>query len=102
MIYEIDGESFEDVVAGSDIPVLVDFHAAWCGPCRIQDEVFKRLDSENLEVKLVKIDVDRNEEFASSLGISSVPTLILYRNGEEYMRIHGTRTEAEVKRLLTL
>lgn len=103
MISEIDSSGFENEVLKSDVPVLVDFFATWCGPCRIMAEALKRID-EGLDgsFRLVKIDVDRNEELAASLEITTVPTIILYKGGEEYMRVRGARTEAEIRRMLTL
>ena len=103
MISEINESDFKTKVLESKVPVLVDFYATWCGPCKIQAEVLNRLAAKNIgNTTFVKIDVDKNEEFASSLGIQAVPTLILYKDGEEYLRVNGARNEEEIKRLLTL
>ncbi len=74
----------------SDTPVLVDFHADWCGPCKMLSPIVKQVASEmGGRVKVVKVDVDRNQAAAMKYGIRGVPTLILFKNGKILWRQSG-------------
>ena len=82
--------TFEQDVVKSDQPVLVDFWAAWCGPCRMVAPVVEEIaDEYSGKLKVVKMDVDENFETAATLGISSIPTLILYKDGKPVERVVG-------------
>ena len=75
--------NFEEEVLNSDKPVLVDFWATWCGPCRMIAPLISQLaEKYDGKIKVCKADVDENAELASSYGVSSIPTLLIFKNGE--------------------
>ncbi|MBO4864053.1 MAG: thioredoxin [Eubacterium sp.] len=88
-VLEIKGDQFEEVVLKSDKPVVVDFFAVWCGPCKMMSPILKQLSEEKPDVKFVSVDVDEDERLAIQFGISSIPCLILFKNGEEAGRLVG-------------
>ncbi len=89
-VMEVNAEDFEAEVLESDTPVLVDFWAEWCGPCRMLSPIIEEVSQEVSDrVKVVKMNVDNNQETAANLGIRSIPTLILFKGGEEADRIVG-------------
>jgi thioredoxin 1 len=82
--------SFETEVLKSPLPVMVDFTAMWCGPCKMLDPVVKQLSQDwDGKVKVVKLDVDDNSSLAVQYGVMGVPTLILFINGEPVQRLSG-------------
>ena len=87
MALEITDATFEEVVLNSDKPVLVDFWAAWCGPCRMVGPVIDEVSTE-YEGKAVvgKVDVDANQEFAAKYGVRNIPTVLLFHKGEMISR----------------
>lgn len=95
---EISDDTFESEVLSSEIPVLVDFWAGWCGPCRALAPTIDEL-SEDFQdrVKVVKLNVDENPVSASSLGIRSIPTLIIFEGGIEKDRILGALPKKNIE-----
>ena len=83
-------ESFQDEVLGSELPVLVDFWAPWCGPCRMVGPVVEELaDIYAGKVKVVKLNTDENPNIASQYGIRSIPTLMIFKGGERVDMVVG-------------
>ncbi|MBQ1410681.1 MAG: thioredoxin [Oscillospiraceae bacterium] len=88
-IREINHADFEEVVLKSDKPVLVDFNATWCGPCRMLKPTLEELSAERSDVVVVGIDVDENRDLAEEYEVFSIPCLILFKDGAEADRSVG-------------
>ena len=92
-------ENFETEVLKSDKPVLVDFYADWCGPCRMMAPLVEELAEELADqVVIGKLNVDDSEEIAAKYGVMNIPTLILFREGKEADRLLGVRSREELER----
>lgn len=84
--------SFNEII-NSETPVLLDFFATWCGPCKAYSPVLQQLKSkEGDALRLIKIDVDKNQALSQKLGIRSMPTTVIYQNGEEKFRASGIQS----------
>ncbi|MBI2246395.1 MAG: thioredoxin [Armatimonadetes bacterium] len=94
-------QSFEREVLNTALPVLVDFWAAWCGPCRMIAPIVEDLAREyEGRLKVGKVDVDENPDLASRYGVQSIPTLLVFVGGQPFTRIVGYAPKAELKRAI--
>lgn len=90
-VLTITDDRFAAVVLDADRPVVVDFWAAWCPPCRMMDPVLGELAAELPDVRVVKLDVDANQRTTVQYGVLSMPTLLVFRGGQEVLRLVGSR-----------
>lgn len=94
-------DNFDEIVAGAEVPVLVDFWAPWCGPCRMLAPIIEEIAKEAEGRYIVgKVNVDEEEELADKFGIMNIPTLIVFRAGEPVKKSVGYKSKAEVLSLL--
>ncbi len=92
--------SFNEIL-DSEIPVLVDFHADWCGPCKILAPILKQVKDEIGEsVRIVKIDVDKNPSIASKFQVRGVPTMLLFKKGKQLWRQSGVLQKDEIVKII--
>lgn len=93
--------TFENEVIKSDVPVLVDFWATWCGPCRMLAPIIEEIANEyEGKAKVCKVNVDEQPALAAKYGIMSIPTLILFKNGEVAEKTVGLKTKDQIKEIL--
>ena len=98
---DVTDANFETEVLKSELPVLVDFWAPWCGPCRMVAPIVEELaDEYNGKVKFVKLNTDDNIQTASNYGIRSIPTLLVFQGGKLVEQVIGFRPKSELKRSL--
>jgi thioredoxin len=100
ILIEVTDTTFQAEVIESDVPVLVDFWAPWCGPCRVVGPILEEIAKERDDLRIVKLNTDENQQTAATFEILSIPTMILFRNGQVAKRIIGAyprkRLEAEL------
>ena len=100
-IIETDDSNFESEVLKAEIPVLVDFWAPWCGPCKAIAPILEQISDElGDKIKIVKVNVDDNQKYAVDFGIKSIPTLLIFNKGELKNQIIGAIPKAEIEKLI--
>jgi thioredoxin 1 len=93
--------NFDSIIQDTK-PVIVDFHALWCGPCKVQSPVLKEIANElGDRIRVIKIDVDKNREIASRYQIQGVPTLMVFRNGEIKYKQAGVHSKVQLMNIIT-
>ena len=100
-VLKITSENYEEEVLKSDKPVLIDFYADWCGPCRMMSPIIDEI-AEEMEgkIKVGKINVDDNQELAMEYGVMSIPTIVVIKNGQVEKTFVGVRDKDEIKEAL--
>jgi thioredoxin 1 len=103
-LFEVTDTNFQAEVIESEQPVLVDFWAPWCGPCRVVAPVLEEIAAEREDLRIVKLNVDENQQTAATFEVLSIPTLILFKNGEVAKKVIGAypkrKLEAELDPVL--
>jgi thioredoxin 1 len=100
-LYHVTDADFEQQILQSDVPALVDFWAAWCGPCRTVGPVVEELAGEYAgKIKIAKLNVDDNKETPSKYGVRGIPTLMLFKDGQVVDQIVGAVPKSRIKELL--
>ncbi len=92
----INKNNFHEEVMKSEKPVLIDFWAPWCGPCRMVVPIIDEIAAEHPEYKIVKVNVDEESELASSFRVASIPTLVVMKDGQEVARSVGARPKNQI------
>ena len=93
-VITVTSENFESEVLNSEKPVLVDFWASWCGPCRMLSPIVDEIAEEVQTIKIGKVNVDEQQDLAGKFGVMSIPTLILFKNGQAVNTSVGAKSKA--------
>ena len=96
----VNKNNFNQEVLNSDKPVLMDFWASWCGPCRMVAPLVEEIAKERSDIKVVKINVDEEQELAMQFGVMSIPTLVVMKNGKVVNQVTGARPKAQILAML--
>ena len=100
MVNQINSDKFEEQVLKSEKPAVVDFYADWCGPCKMLSPVVDQIGEEKDDIKVCKVNVDEQQDIAVKYKVMSIPTLIVFKNGEEVNRSVGVVPKEEILALL--
>lgn len=96
-IIDLTKENFQAEITKSDKPVLVDFWAVWCGPCQMMAPILHELEAEMPDVQIGKVNVDEQMDLARQFRVVCIPTLIIFKNGQEVQRMVGVTSKEELK-----
>ena len=99
-VLEVTGANFEKEVLQSDRPVLADFYANWCGPCKMLRPILEEISDDRQDVKVVSIDIDEEDELAEEYEVSAIPCVVLFKNGAEADRSVGLKPREALEELL--
>ncbi|MBL4788655.1 MAG: thioredoxin [Kordiimonadaceae bacterium] len=89
-------ENFEELVLKSDKPVVVDFWAQWCGPCKMIGPILEEISNERDDIIIAKMDIDENPERPTEYGVRSIPTILVFKNGESVATMMGAKPKAQL------
>ena len=96
-------ETFNELISSSDVPVIVDFFAEWCGPCKTMSPILKQVkDMQGDKVRIVKVDVVKNTALAMQYSLQSVPTLMIFKNGKQMWRQSGVINAGELNKIVEM
>ena len=99
-VIKINKNNFQNEVLNSEKPVLLDFWASWCGPCRMVGPIVDEIAAERSDIKVGKINVDEQPELAAQFGVMSIPTLVVMKNGRIVNQVVGARPKAQILAML--
>ncbi len=99
-VIKVTTDNFEKEVLNSDVTVLADFNADWCGPCRMLKPIVEEIASENPNIKVVSINIDDEDELADEYNVASIPCVVVFKNGVEVQRSIGFRPKNAIVDLL--
>lgn len=98
-VIKLEGKDFQDTISKATKPIVVDFYADWCGPCKMIAPVLEELASENSDIQIFKINIDENQDIAGKYSVMSIPTLISFKDGKEYKRNVGALPKPSILEL---
>ena len=99
-VIQLTKTNFDSEALQSDIPVLIDFYADWCGPCRMVSPIVEQIANEGGNYKVAKIDVDKSPELAAKYGVMSIPTLVVLKDGKVAQQAVGARSKDQILKML--
>ena len=99
-VINIKKNNFQNEVLNSEMPVLLDFWAPWCGPCRMVGPIVDEIAEERVDIKVGKVNVDEQPELAAQFGVMSIPTLVVMKNGKIVNQVTGARPKTQILAML--